>query len=71
VPSQPGSATVPAYFLRFLAYKNSGRGVWLRGRDHYLSDAVLADNQIGATFASAASDGCGCIAQRWTDFIDL
>ena len=55
VPSQPGSATVPAYFLRFLAYKNSGRGVWLRGRDHYLSDAILADNQIGATFASAAS----------------
>ena len=27
-----GSATVPAYFLRFLAYKNSGRGVWLRRR---------------------------------------
>ncbi|MBM3898536.1 MAG: G8 domain-containing protein [Gemmatimonadetes bacterium] len=55
VPSQVGSATVPAYFMGFTAYKNSGRGVWLRGRDHFLSGAVLADNGIGATFASAMS----------------
>ncbi|HUR93504.1 MAG TPA: hypothetical protein VMY76_02900, partial [Gemmatimonadales bacterium] len=32
-----------------------GRAVWLRGRDHRLSDAVLADNAIGATFASSES----------------
>ncbi len=55
VPTQVGSAVVPAYFMGFTAYKNSGRGVWLRGRDHYLSGAVLADNHIGATFASAMS----------------
>ena len=30
-----------------------GRAVWLRGRDHRLSSAVLADNAIGATFASS------------------
>ena len=55
VPTQPSSASVPAYFTGLVAYKNSDRGVWLRGRGHYVTGAVLADNGIGATFASTTS----------------
>lgn len=51
-PSDANTAVV-ADFTRFTAYKHSGRAVWLRGRDHRLSGAVLADNAIGATFASS------------------
>ncbi len=51
-PSDANTAVV-ADFTGFTAYKHSGRAVWLRGRDHRLSDAVLADNAIGATFASS------------------
>lgn len=49
------STAVIANFTGLTAYKHSGRAVWLRGRDHRLTDAVLADNAIGATFASSES----------------
>jgi cell migration-inducing and hyaluronan-binding protein len=51
-PNDANTAVV-ADFTRFTAYKHPGRAVWLRGRDHRLSSAVLADNAIGATFASS------------------
>jgi cell migration-inducing and hyaluronan-binding protein len=47
------SPAVVAEFRRFTAYKHRGRAVWLRGRAHRLVDPVLADNGIGATFASS------------------
>jgi hypothetical protein len=47
-----GSTGVIAEFKGLVAYKHAGRAVWLRGRDLRLTDAVLADNGIGATFAS-------------------
>lgn len=39
----------------FSAYKNRGEGAWLRGSHHRLTRATLADNAIGATFASDES----------------
>ncbi len=53
-PADANTAVV-ANFTRFTAWKHPGRAVWLRGRNHLLSDAVLADNGIGATFASSES----------------
>jgi cell migration-inducing and hyaluronan-binding protein len=50
---EDANTAVVADFTRFTAYKHSGRAVWLRGRNHLLSDAMLADNAIGATFASS------------------
>lgn len=47
---------VPAYFTKFLSYKNRRRGVWLRGEQLYLTDSVIADNSIGVTFAGAADE---------------
>ncbi len=47
-----GNSGVVANFTGFTAYKHSSRAVWLRGRDHRLSNAILADNATGATFAS-------------------
>lgn len=55
VPDDPESEVVPASFENLLAYKNRPRGVWLRGHAHRLTGAILADNQIGATFASSES----------------
>jgi cell migration-inducing and hyaluronan-binding protein len=46
------SASVTADFRGFVAWKHRGRAVWLRTRGARLSDALLADNGIGATFAS-------------------
>ena len=46
------SAVVPADFHGFLAYKHRGRAVWMRGQGLRLTNAVLADNGIGATFAA-------------------
>jgi cell migration-inducing and hyaluronan-binding protein len=43
---------VTAYFKNFTAYKHRGRAVWLRGTELRLTGAMLADNAIGATFAS-------------------
>ncbi len=47
-----GESSVEADFKNFVAWKHSGRAVWLRGADLKLTGAVLADNAIGATFAS-------------------
>ena len=51
-PSDAATAVV-ADFTGLTAYKHTGRAVWLRGRDLRLTDAVLADNATGATFASS------------------
>ena len=48
----PSGAIVPAVFSGFTGYKHRTRAAWLRGTGHRLRDAVLADNMIGATFAS-------------------
>jgi cell surface hyaluronidase len=49
------SAPVTAVFENVVSYKNRRNGVWLRGRYHLLKSPVLADNAIGATFASDES----------------
>ena len=51
-PMDEKSAVVPVVFEDFTAYRNRNRGVWLRGSLHTVRGAVLADNAIGATFAS-------------------
>jgi G8 domain len=51
--TNPDSPPVVARFENFTAYMNRDRGVWLRGEDHVVSGAVLADNRAGATFASS------------------
>ena len=47
-----GESAVEADFRNFVAWKHSGRAVWMRGASLKLTGAVLADNAIGATFAS-------------------
>jgi cell surface hyaluronidase len=49
------SDPVTAVFDSFVAYKNRRNGVWLRGQYHLLQNPVLADNAVGATFASDES----------------
>jgi cell migration-inducing and hyaluronan-binding protein len=51
----PGADSDPvvADFRNFVAYKHTGRAVWLRGHEHRMTGAILADNGIGATFASS------------------
>lgn len=44
--------SITAIFEDFVGWKHNGRAVWLRGTNHRLRGAVLADNMIGATFAS-------------------
>ncbi len=54
-PRQDPAADSPAViadFTGFRAWKNQGRGVWLRGSNQRITNAVLADNGIGATFAA-------------------
>ncbi len=51
-PADSKSVIVPVVFENFTAYRNRERGVWLRGTSHTLKGAILADNAIGATFAS-------------------
>ena len=52
-PAQDTSASVPADFRDFVAWKHRSRAVWMRGRALRLTNAVLADNGIGATFAAS------------------
>jgi cell migration-inducing and hyaluronan-binding protein len=52
-PADNNSPAVVADFTSFRAYKHSGRAVWLRGSNLELSASLLADNAIGATFASS------------------
>ena len=54
-PSDRDSEKVVARFENLTAYMNRDRGVWLRGENHVVSNAVLADNRSGATFASSES----------------
>ena len=54
-PGDEDSAPVVADFEDFTAFKNRNRGVWLRGENHRVTGAVLADNRAGATFASEDS----------------
>lgn len=51
----PGASSpaVVADFHNFSAYKHNGRAVWLRTNNALLTGAILADNLIGATFASS------------------
>ncbi|MFN3391021.1 MAG: G8 domain-containing protein [Meiothermus ruber] len=46
---------VVAEFKNFTAYKNRGNAAWLRGINHKVTGAKLADNAIGMTFASQES----------------
>ncbi|HEV2755151.1 MAG TPA: G8 domain-containing protein [Actinomycetota bacterium] len=52
-PADPDSAPVEARFENLIAYMNRDRGVWLRGEGLVVSGATLADNRVGATFASS------------------
>ncbi|MGH2808997.1 MAG: G8 domain-containing protein [Actinomycetota bacterium] len=54
-PTDDDSEPVVARFDKLTAYMNRDRGVWLRGSHHVVSNAVLADNRAGATFASDES----------------
>ena len=54
-PAGTGSSPVIARFEDFVGYKNRNKAVWLRGRNHRLAGATLADNALGATFASEES----------------
>lgn len=51
-PNDGNSAAVVADFTNFRAYKHYYRAVWLRGDHLKLSNSILADNSIGATFAA-------------------
>lgn len=58
-PADEKSASVTTVFENFTAYKNRSHGVWLRGRNHVLKNATLADNGVGATFASEGTTFSG------------
>jgi cell migration-inducing and hyaluronan-binding protein len=51
-PSNPSSAKRMTVFDQFTAYKNRGRGAWLRVNDSVVKRSVFADLPIGATYAS-------------------
>lgn len=51
-PADEESERVVARFEDFTAYMNRDRGIWLRGTSEVVSNATLADNRAGATFAS-------------------
>jgi hypothetical protein len=52
-PTNGGSAVAVTSFDHYTAYKNRGRGAWMRGANLRLTHALLADNDIGATFAAS------------------
>jgi cell migration-inducing and hyaluronan-binding protein len=54
-PSDEKSRTIVTTMRGLVAYKNRNHGVWLRGRSHRVISSTLADNAIGATFASDES----------------
>ncbi len=54
-PTDTKSKTLVTKLTGFTSYKNRDEGAWLRGVDHTMTGAVLADNGIGATFASNES----------------
>ncbi|EFA77717.1 transmembrane protein [Heterostelium album PN500] len=50
-PLDQDSAIAPAYFYRFVSYKNKWRGLWARGGELFFIDCQFADNAISATLA--------------------
>ncbi len=54
-PADEDSATIITELRGFVSFKNRGQGAWLRGSEHRLIGATLADNAIGVTFASDES----------------
>lgn len=52
-PTDEDSEKTVARFESFTAYMNRDRGIWLRGENHLVTGAVLADNRAGATFAAS------------------
>lgn len=64
-PADAGSAPVPAVFEGFEAFRHRRAGVWLRGDHAVLRGGVLADNPVGATFASSATvaEGVGFVGR--------
>ncbi|MGH2376839.1 MAG: G8 domain-containing protein [bacterium] len=58
IPPEEGQEDSPPIyttFTDFVAYKNRSHGIWLRGEHLRIRGAKLADNAIGATFASTES----------------
>jgi cell migration-inducing and hyaluronan-binding protein len=53
IPTSPDSPDVQNHFRTLTAWRNRGRGAWLRGAANVLEGALMADNAIGATFASS------------------
>ncbi len=51
-PTDRASEPVTAYFDNFVAYKHRNAAAWFRGDFTELRGGLLADNSIGATFAS-------------------
>lgn len=51
-PTNGASAVSVTSFDHYTAYKNRNRGAWMRGANLRLTHALLADNDIGATFAA-------------------
>ena len=64
-PSDRGSTPETAVFEAFEAYRHRRAGVWLRGDHAVLRGGVLADNAVGATFASNATlaEGVGFVGE--------
>jgi cell migration-inducing and hyaluronan-binding protein len=54
-PADEDSTSLVTTMSGLVAWKNRDHGAWLRGRNHRLVRSVLADNAIGATFASDES----------------
>ena len=51
-PTDGSSPVQVTAFDHYTAYKNRNRGAWMRGANLRLTHALLADNDIGATFAA-------------------
>jgi hypothetical protein len=64
-PSDADSAPATAVFEAFEAFRHRRAGVWLRGDHAVLRGGVLADNPVGATFASDTSvaEGVGFVGE--------
>lgn len=50
------SKALSASFDDLLAYKNRRNAVWLRGLNHTVNNAIMADNAVGVTLASKHSN---------------
>lgn len=64
-PADADSAPAPAVFEAFEAFRHRRAGVWLRGDHAVLRGGVLADNPVGATFASSdtVAEGVGFVGE--------